>query len=60
MKKTIKTATIGQLNRTTGNYTHIERRIYEDEKGNEFVKINGIFIEIDFLILHDRTINVWF
>lgn len=60
MKKTNKMATIGQLNRMTGNYTHIERRVYEDENGNRFVKINGDFTDLDWLLNHGRTVNVWY
>lgn len=60
MKKTSKMVTIGQLNRMTGNYTHIERRVYEDENGEMFVKINGDFTSVDWLILHDRTVNFYF
>lgn len=60
MKKTNKMATIGQLNRMTGNYTHIERRVYEDEIGRNFVKINGDFTSITWLASHGRTVDVWF
>lgn len=60
MKKTNKMATIGQLNRMTGNYAHIERRVYEDEDGFEFVKINGGFISTTWLATHGRTVDVWF
>lgn len=60
MKKTNKMAVIGQLNRQTGNYTHIERRVYEDENGKQFVKINGDFTSTDWLIIHDRTVQVYF
>lgn len=60
MKKTKYTATIGQLNRMTGSYTHIERRVYEDENGIQFVKINGDFTMIGWLKTHGRTVQVWF
>lgn len=60
MKKTNKMATIGQLNRMTGNYTHIDRRVYEDVDGNRFVKINGDFTDIDWLASHGRTVDIWF
>lgn len=59
MKKTNKMATIGQLNRQTGNYTHIERRVYEDEDGYIFVKINGDFTSIIWLASHGRTVDIW-
>ena len=60
MKKTDRMATVGQLNRMTGMYTHIERRVYEDESGNYVVKINGGFISVDWLRNHGRTVQVWF
>ena len=60
MKKTNKMAVIGQLNRQTGNYAHIERRVYEDENGIQFVKINGDFTLVSWLITHGRTVQVYF
>lgn len=60
MKKTNKMATIGQLNRMTGNYAHIERRVFEDENGLIFVKINGDFTSLNWLETHGRTVDVWF
>lgn len=60
MRKTNKMATIGQLNRMTGNYTHVERRIFEDKNGFQFVKINGDFTSITWLATHGRTVDVWF
>ena len=60
MKKTNKMAVIGQLNRQTGNYAHIERRVYEDENGKQFVRINGDFTSTDWLIIHGRTVQVYF
>ena len=60
MKKTNKMAVIGQLNRQTGNYAHIERRVYEDENGKQFVKINGDFTSIGWLMIHGRTVQVYF
>ena len=59
MKKTDKMATIGQLNRMTGNYSHIERRVYEDENGKRFVKINGDPTSITWLLTHGRQVNVY-
>ena len=59
MKKTDRMATIGQLNRMTGMYTYIERRVYEDKNGNCVVKINGGFIGIDWLRNHGRIVEVW-
>ena len=44
MKRTVKTAAI----REPHNYW-ISRRVYEDETGNEFVKINGHYVAIAWL-----------
>lgn len=60
MTKTNKMATIGQLNRQTGNYAHIERRVFEDENGRQFVKINGDFCSVTWLITHGRTVDIYF
>lgn len=60
MTKTNKMATIGQLNRMTGKYTYIERRVYTDENGKQFVKINGSITSIVWLALNGRTVNIWF
>ena len=60
MKKTNKMATIGQLNRMTGKYTYIERRVYVDEHDNEFVKINGYYVSIAWLIGAGRQVDIWF
>lgn len=60
MKKTNKMAVIGQLNRQTGNYAHIERRVYEDENGKQFVKINGSITSIVWLALNGRTVQIYF
>lgn len=43
MKKTKYAATIYD------GHSHIERRIYENENGIRFVKINGLFFELDSL-----------
>ena len=45
MKKTNKTAALRQPH----NYW-ISRRVYADETGKEFVKINGNFVSIDWVI----------
>ena len=60
MKKTHNKAVIGQLNRQTGKYTHIERRVYEDEHGKRFVKINGDPTSIIWLLTHDRTVKTYY
>ena len=60
MKKTSNKAVIGQLNRETGNYSHIERRVYEDTNGKRYVKINGDPTSISWLITHGRTVKVYY
>ena len=60
MKKTNMYATIGQFNPLTGKMCHIERRVFEDENGMRFVKINGDFTRISWLLAHGREVNIWF
>lgn len=60
MKKTNRMATIGQRNPDTGNYTHIERRVYEDENGKRFVKINGNYTSVTWLLSHGRKVHIYF
>lgn len=59
MQKTNDKAVIGQLNRQTGKYTHIERRVYKDEHGRRVVKINGDPTPITWLLTHGRQVNVY-
>ena len=59
MKKTNRMATIGQLNHETGKYTHIERRVFEDENGKRFVKIDGSFYSVTWLLSHGRKVNIY-
>lgn len=47
MKKTIKMASLRQPH----NYW-IERRVWADNNGTEYVKINGCFFTLDWLIIH--------
>ena len=44
--------TVGELKAFLEDYT--------DENGIEYVKINGNYIEIDWLILHDWEVNIAF
>lgn len=55
MTKTIKTAGLRQPH----NYW-ISRRVWADEKGTEYVKINGNYIEIDWLIMHGWEVDIVF
>ena len=59
MTKTKLMATIGQYNFQTGNYTHIERRVYVDEYERLHVKINGDFFSITWLFTHGRKVDIW-
>lgn len=61
MKKTIKRVVIGQLNRKTGNYTHIDRRVYADEKGIKYVRVNGCFFKLaDYASDPNYTVDIYF
>lgn len=55
MKKTIKRAAV----REPHNYW-IDRRVYADENGKEYVKINGYLTEIDWLIDHCWDVHIYF
>ena len=55
MKKTIKMAAL----REPHNYW-INRRVWADEDGTEYVKINGNFIEVDWLIAHGWEVDIAF
>ena len=55
MKKTTKTASVKEPH----NYW-INRRIYADENGKEYIKINGMFFAIDWLILKGWDVNIYF
>lgn len=55
MKKTIKTAAV----RAPHNYW-ISRRIYADEAGMEYIKINGNYIELDWLMSHGWEVDIAF
>ena len=55
MKKTIKTAAI----REPHNYW-INRKVWVDESGKEYVKINYNFIEIEWLIIHGWEVDIAF
>lgn len=55
MKKTIKTAAVKEPH----NYW-ISRRVYEDESGKEYIKINGNYVSIDWLFLHSWEVDIVF
>ena len=55
MKKTIKMAAV------KAPHNHwINRRVYADENGVEYIKINGLFFELDWLMLHGWQIDIAF
>ena len=55
MKKTQKMATIFD------GHSHIERRVYEDECGWLYVKINGVFAKIaDIRRVNQFDVDVWY
>lgn len=53
--KTIKTAAIRQPR----NYW-IDRRVWADGVGNEYVKINGYYVSIDSLIVRGWDVHIYF
>jgi hypothetical protein len=53
MKKSEYAATI------YNGHCHIERRVYEDDMGNRYVKINGVFFDID-CDLEKYDVEVWY
>lgn len=55
MKKTIKMAAL----REPHNYW-IQRRVYQDESGEEFVKLNGAFIQLDWFYLAGWHVDIAF
>ena len=55
MRKTIKTAAV----REPHNYW-ISRRVWADESGKEYIKINGQFIAINWLIIHGWDVDIAF
>lgn len=61
MKKTNKMATIAE-NTRRGSVVYIERRVYEDENGIDFVKINNNWFSLDDVRNFPCTfrVHVWF
>ena len=60
MKKTNMMATLAQRNPQTGNYTHIERRVYEDENGIQYVQVNGGPIPLHhYLTSPMHKVSIW-
>lgn len=59
-RKSEKMATVAQLNRDTGNYSHIERRVYEDDEGVEMIRINGFWFSVNMLRKIGHDVDVWF
>lgn len=53
MKKSEYVATIFD------GHSHIERRVYNDEAGYRFVKINGMFFNVD-TELKNYDVDVWY
>lgn len=57
MKKTNWMVAIEQIHPYTNTSVHFERRVYEDENGIEFVKINGGWFEVHWLATHNHNIE---
>ena len=41
-------------------HSHIERRIFTDETGVRYVRINGWFLTIGFLATHGDEVDTWY
>lgn len=55
MRKTNKVAALKQ----PGNYW-INRRVYADHTGKEYVKINSTTVEVDWLLQHGWQVDIAF
>ena len=55
MKKTIKTAALRQPFNCW-----ISRRVYVDDAGKEFVKINGHWVSLDWIVLAGWELDIVF
>ena len=53
MKKTEYIATI------YNGHSHIERVVYQDDKGFRYVKINGMLFDVDFELKH-YEVKIWY
>lgn len=53
MRKTVKTAAV----RAPRNYW-ISRRVYADGSGKEYIKLNGNYVEIEWLVLHGWDVDI--
>ena len=58
MKKTKKTAMVGQWGKIGDNF--VRCRLYEDNEGFMFVKLDGDFVSISWLSLHGASVKVEF
>lgn len=42
-------------------HSHIERRVYKDEHGRQFVKVNGFLAKvIDLILINHFQVDVWY
>lgn len=60
MKKTTKMATVTRYNRLKGTHQHIDRRVFENERGEYFVRINRTFIAVAMIEGWGWTVDIWF
>ena len=58
MKKTKKMAMVGRRGKGEGNF--VRCRLYEDNEGFMFVKLDGDFVSISWLSLHGASVRVEF
>jgi hypothetical protein len=57
MKETRKRVKVGEFNPLTGEMCYFECRVYLDENGRRFVKINKEFVGIGSLVYRGRTVD---
>lgn len=41
-------------------HSHIERRVFTDENGIRYVRINDWFVTIGFLATHGNDVDTWY
>ena len=58
MKKTNKMATIRESTRR-GTYKYYNRRVFEDENGIYFIRINGNWFTVSYLESINHRVELW-
>lgn len=62
MKKTNRSVNIAEFNRRTCKYTYLIRKIYVDDNGVEYAKLNGIFCSLEHLasLKEQKSLNYYY